>query len=115
LEDFEKNLRELLNTAEKFTNEIIFIGAIGVDEEKVMPIPWDTIKYYDNANVARYNKSIKEFCEKEGVLFLDMEGVVSENDLYDGLHPNSEGHRKMFEHVRDFLIQERLIDKIKEG
>jgi len=29
--------------------------------------------------------------------------------LEDGLHPNSEGHKKIFESVKEFLIKNKII------
>ena len=46
--DFEINLKRLINTAKKFTNEIILLTPNKVDETKTKPIPWDKQKYYDN-------------------------------------------------------------------
>jgi len=101
LERFEKNLLEMIMQARG--REIIFIGITNVDEAKVMPIPWDTIKYYDNENIAIYNAKIKEICEKNKLSFIEMPDLLKNEDLEDGLHPNSKGHEKMFLRVRDFL------------
>jgi lysophospholipase L1-like esterase len=39
--------------------------------------------------------------------------LLDEKDLIDGLHPNSQGHQKMFERVRDFLLENKLVEKNK--
>jgi lysophospholipase L1-like esterase len=36
-----------------------------------------------------------------------MTDLLSNDDLYDGLHPNSEGHRKMFERIKDNLVKNK--------
>jgi hypothetical protein len=48
-----------------------------------MPIPWDTIKYYDNINIALYNSKIKEICDKNNLQFIDMLDLLKNEDLED--------------------------------
>ena len=103
LEKFQSNLGELLMKAKKYALEVIFIGLSDIDETKLMPIPWDVTKYYDKENVALYNSKIKEFCEKNNLKFIEMQGLLNNEDLEDGLHPNAQGHEKMFLRVKDFL------------
>ena len=38
-----------------------------------------------------------------------MYGLLDKEDLEDGLHPNSAGHEKMFQRVKDFLIKNKII------
>lgn len=109
LEKFESNLAELLKQAKDFTKEVIFIGLTGVDETKMMPTPWEATKYYDNENTALYNSKVKEFCEKNKLKFIEMQGLLNKDDLEDGLHPNAQGHKKMFLRVRDFLEGNKLV------
>ena len=35
--------------------------------------------------------------------------LLEVDDLPDGLHPNTEGHKKMFERIKDFLVENKLI------
>lgn len=109
LEKFESNLMELVKQAKKFTEEIIFVGLTNIDETKLMPIPWDSTKYYDEENVTIYNTKVEEVCEKNNLLFVPMLDLLSNEDLEDGLHPNSKGHEKMFQRIKDFLIANKII------
>jgi len=109
LKKFEDNLNEIIKQGKKFTQEIIFVGLTKIDESKLMPIPWDNTKYYDDENVSLYNAKVKEICEKNNLLFIDMEGVLENEDLEDGLHPNAKGHEKMFQWIKDFLTENKII------
>ncbi len=109
IEMFQNNLQELVNQAKDFTNKIIFIGLTKVDESKTMPIPWDKIKFYDMDNVSKYNSVIKNFCQKNKLLFIDMLDLLQNEDLEDGLHPNPNGHKKMFEKIKKFLIDNNIV------
>jgi len=48
-------------------------------------------------------------CEENNVLFLDIFGLLENNDFEDGLHPNAEGHNKIFQKVRNFLGVHKFI------
>jgi len=109
LQKFESNLLELINQAKKYTQEIIFIGLIKVDEKKVMPIQWDSTKFYDNENIFLYNEKIKEICKNNELMFVEMFDLLDESDLDDGLHPNTKGHEKMFLRVKYFLKENKII------
>ncbi|NQV00670.1 MAG: hypothetical protein HQ537_00910 [Parcubacteria group bacterium] len=109
-DDFKKNLNTLSNKAYKYTKKVLFIGFTKVDESKTSPISGKD-KYYINKNVRQYNKILKDFCQDNNTLFIDMFDLLSKKDLEDGLHPNSKGHQKMFKRVRDFLLENKLIEK----
>lgn len=113
LDDFKRNIEKLINLARKFSSKIVFVGLTLVDEEKTTPIPWNTDKSYKNGNVEKYNEIIKSICEEKNVYFIKIFEDWIKSDyqslLEDGLHPNSEGHKKIFEIVKDFLIENKII------
>jgi lysophospholipase L1-like esterase len=84
-----------------------------VDESKTVPLPWDKEKSFANKFIERYNENIRIFCKKRNVHFVDIFNewieVDYKNLLKDGLHPNSAGHKKIFEDVSDFMEKKRLI------
>lgn len=94
-------------------SQIIFIGLIPVDEKKTLPIPWGTDVNYKNEYVSKYNEIIKSVCQENNIQFIEMFEEFMKLDykklLEDGLHPNSEGHQKIFEIVKDFLIENKII------
>ena len=105
IEKFQNDLTELVNQAKKFTDKIIFIGLTKVDELKTMPVSLDSTMFYDNDYVSKYNLVIKEFCQDNKLMFIDMLDLINKEDLEDGLHPNSQGHKKMFERIKIFIRQ----------
>jgi lysophospholipase L1-like esterase len=112
-EEFKENLRKLLGMAGEFSSKMIFVGFPPVDDPRVDPIPWDTNKSYSNKSVQQYNGLAQAVCVEKGVPFIDvfsrLNGSDYMNHLYDGLHPTSEGHRMIFEIVRDFLDEKRIV------
>ena len=109
LDKFKKNLSKLIVQAKEFTADIVFVGLTIVDEAKTMPIPWAKNKYYDNENVDQYNLAIRLFCEENKLSFISVLGLLNTNDLYDGLHHSDMGHKKMFEKVKDFILDKKLV------
>lgn len=111
-EKFAENVEKIIKTAQKFSAKIVFVGLFPVDERKTTPIPWNTDKSYKNEYVKKYNDIIRAVCEKNKIYFIDIFDKMK-NDyqhfLEDGLHPNSFGHQKIFESVKDFLINKKII------
>lgn len=97
LDKFQQNLAKLFAIAKQYTDKVIFVGLTRVDESKTTPIPWNTDKSYTNENVERFDNAIEKFCEENKLKFVPMKSVVGNDDLIDGLHPNSGGHAKIFE------------------
>lgn len=99
-DEFQQNLAKLLAIAKKFTDKVVFVGLSKVDESKTTPIPWNTDKSYTNENIERLDNAIKKFCEDNKLKFIPMESVVGNDDLIDGLHPNTQGHIKIFNQMK---------------
>ncbi len=108
LDKFRKNIEEIIQRAKKITDKVVFIGFKNVDEAKTKPVPWVDI-YYTNENIEKYSKTMKDVCEERNVLFLNIFGLLAKEDLDDGLHPNAAGHKKIFEVVKEFLLENKII------
>jgi lysophospholipase L1-like esterase len=106
-EEFEQNIQKLIELAKKFTQKIIFVGLIPVDESKVSPLPWNPNKSYRNGYIEEYNEIIREICKENQVEFIEIFEEWIKIDykslLEDGLHPNTIGHQKIFESVKSCL------------
>lgn len=109
VDQFRSNLQTLVSAAKKHTNKIIFIGLTRVDESKTAPIPWNTDKKYTNAAIEKYDGIIQSVAKEEGVNYIGMQDVVGLADLTDGLHPNPEGHKKMFEAISVDILKEKWL------
>ncbi|UCG95350.1 MAG: SGNH/GDSL hydrolase family protein [archaeon] len=112
-EDFEKNLQKMIKISRKFISATAFVGLIPVDESRTNPIEWDKDTYYKNEDIKKYNKIIKKVCEENNAYFIDIFSEITKMDykkyLTDGVHPSAEIHKRIFEIVRDFLLEKKLI------
>lgn len=105
LKDFKKNINKLYSIASKKTNKIIFVGLSYVDESKTNPCFWEPEKTYKNDIIIKFDKVIKIFCKEKNIAFADIYKKTKKNSyLFDGLHPNSKGHK---------IIYKEVIKKIK--
>lgn len=114
LDKFKKNVNILIEKSKQLTNKIIFVGLTSVDENLTKPIPWMKKLYCINEEITKYDETIKKICEKENVWFIGMGDILENSDLPDGVHPNEIGHEKMYQRIKDFLIDKKLIKDINE-
>ncbi|MBU3965683.1 hypothetical protein KKG29_00440 [Patescibacteria group bacterium] len=113
-EEFKNNVQKLISGAKKFSAKIIFIGLTPVDEKKTNPYFASTTgKSYRNEFIEKYDKIIKDICAKNKIHFIELFEQFKKVDykklLEDGLHPNSKGHKIIFETVKKFLIENKII------
>lgn len=106
-ETFRHNLEEIIVRARKITDKIAFMDLKNCDESKTMPVSWVDI-YYTNANIQKYSAIMEDVCAKNAVPFIEI-GLLENSDFDDGLHPNTQGHQKIFGDVKSFLEKEKWI------
>ena len=110
VQDFEKNYEELLRQAKQFTDKIILIGLTWYDENSNSQ---RSEHYYYNKRIQQYDTIVEALAEKHKLSYVNLFELLREKDFEDGLHPNSEWHRKIFEKVMSTLLP--LIGKREAG
>ncbi|MFB6158978.1 MAG: SGNH/GDSL hydrolase family protein [Candidatus Nanohalobium sp.] len=106
-EDYRENLIEIVDQARKCADRVIAVGLTPVDEERLNGE--ESADHYTNSEVKRYEDIICEVCEEKDVKFVPVfEKLIQDDEwnenLFDGLHPDTEGHRKIYELVKDEII-----------
>jgi len=109
MDKYKENLEKMYNGAKVLADKVIFAGLTYINEKIITPAPWATDFYYYFNNAKEYNEAVQEFCQKIKVDFIDIFNTVDDNDLKDGLHPNAQGHEKIFTRVKEFLIDNKII------
>ena len=100
LETFKNNIIALINSAKKYTDNILFIGLTKVDESKVTPLPWNKDKCYLNNKITIFDKELKNICLENNIDYLYIYDLLEVDELFDGLHPNNVGHQKICDKVK---------------
>lgn len=99
LEEFKDQYRQLIKKAEGFTKDVIFVGLTNVDEDIEE-------KNYKNDEIQKYDKVMQEIAAEKGLRFVSLFGSLNKEELTpDGLHPNANGHKKIFEKVLAGLVE----------
>lgn len=96
LSQFESQFNQLLEKSRKFTSKIVIVGLTNVDEEA-------GDHGYDNSNIEKYNAVLKTISANANLAFVELFNTLVKEDFADGLHPNANGHQKIFEKVKETL------------
>lgn len=102
LEEFEENLGKIMEMAKRYSQKIYFVGLTKVDDKRTNPIAWEKELSYTEAVVKLYDQTLLGFCRDSGVEYLSVP-LLSDEELDDGVHPNSLGHERIFEEIKNSL------------
>ena len=110
LTEFEQNIEKLISITKKLSVELILIGILPVDE--TFTLPYKEEKYYQLENLREYNQIIKNVANRFKIQFIGMyDEWVQRKDLTalfaDGLHPNINGHKMIFEKIQAELFSKK--------
>lgn len=98
--EFTKNLEDLVDKAWKYTKDITFIGLTKVDESITNPLKQSKGgKSYANQRIQVFDQIIQDVSARNNLKYIHLFDILEKEDLSDGLHPNSGGHKKIFEKV----------------
>ena len=103
-EDFPKNINSIIEFSNKAAIKTIFLSPLIVEEEKITPPPWDDNFYTYEKDIKECHEVLSRICRDENIEFVDLSKTISVEDLSDGLHPNSRGHEKIFQRVKEVEI-----------
>lgn len=112
LERFNENLETLHINAGQYADKIVFLGILPIREEIVQPMPWADDRGHYVKDVRAYDAAIEQFCDDKNCLFIPMQDMFNgelAKYLPDGIHPNAEGHRLIFERVKSSLEKAKIL------
>lgn len=102
IEKYKKNIEEIIKVGNKYECKIIFVGLTRI-QLLDKPFLWKPNKYYDNQNILDYDNELKVLCSQNNIKYISMKDVLEAEDFIDGLHPNHNGHKKIFEKLNTFI------------
>ena len=97
----QTNLQKIMSIALEYTDEVIVPGLTRINNSKAQPFS-ATGRLYDNGRIAEFDAVLTNACYIRGTHYVQMSNAFLPEELVDGLHPNSEGHKKIFERVMEF-------------
>ncbi|GHU08686.1 arylesterase [Alphaproteobacteria bacterium] len=100
--EFKQNIEKIVETTQKYTDNIIFGNILPCDDKIVQPVAWNDTVFYYNSRIIEFNSVIQEFCADNDIKMIDVYTPFAaesqkQNLLEDGLHPNDVGHKLVFE------------------
>ena len=102
---FETTLKELIQKAKTYTNNLLILGLTKVDETFCTPRKNSPHIYYYNHKIKQYDNIIKQTCLENKIDYLYLYDLLNNNELSDGLHPNEIGHQKMCDIIKNKIDQ----------
>ncbi|MEK7185884.1 MAG: GDSL-type esterase/lipase family protein [Patescibacteria group bacterium] len=112
-DQFKENFKILIDKARKYSDTIILVSFMPVDK-RVDPMPWAPGRSYRNEYLETYDQVLAKVAEDKNVHFIEVFKKYINSDysslLADGVHMNDDGHKKLYETVRDYLIKNKIID-----
>jgi len=110
-QEFKLNLLKLIKITKKLCREIILIGLSPVYEPQTTPFKEQ--KYYYNERIEKYDQIIKNVAKDKNIKFVNIFSEFKNKDLAklfaDGLHPNTQGHKIIFEKVKKELFESNKV------
>jgi lysophospholipase L1-like esterase len=103
IKEFEENLKKIITISNKFSPKIFFTGLIKVDDKLTQP--WNQNEFWENKDIQKYDDTIRTICKNQQIDFISLFDLIEKNELKDGLHPNTKGHEKIFNHVKEYLLK----------
>ncbi len=94
---YKKNMESIIKLIKNKNFELIILGLtkIGQDEK----IEFKPNKYYDNEIVMQYDDILKKVCKNNNIAYIPMFDILENEDFIDGLHPNMNGHKKIYKEI----------------
>lgn len=97
LGEFEENIEKLIVKARTFTEKILIVGLVKGSDKWTTPLIQSTTgKTYTKERTRIYDRKLEEIAAEMKVAFADVNDKLEDSDFDDGLHPNANGHMKMF-------------------
>jgi len=103
--DFEKNIMAMINQARKYTDNIYFVGLVLGNKNwlKTLLSKYSLIPSYSISKAKKYNAIIKKIALENKCTYIHLIDKLTDDDFIDGLHPNGNGHQKMFAEIKKYF------------
>jgi lysophospholipase L1-like esterase len=106
INDFISNMNNIINLSMKYTHDIILIGLTRVNEELVND-KYNDIEYnYYNNMIIKYDTIIRQISKERDLKYIYLYDKLLDSDISeDGIHPNSIGHNKIFNEIKQAIYR----------
>lgn len=109
--DFSNNIDTLTTKLQKY-GDVVVLGLLPVFEQLSSPWVFNKEANWLNNELEKYDTELQRIAKEKNLLFISLQDVIDRNSdthLPDGLHPNAEGHRLIFERVKVELEKKNIL------
>lgn len=109
-DNYKLNMRKIIKKITDKGFELIVLGLTRIEIDELDSKPF---KFYNNRNIKEYDNDLriilendrilKELCSENKIKYIPMQDVLQKEDFIDGLHPNTNGHKKIYEKIKSYL------------
>ncbi len=107
IESYKENMQKLIRIITDKGCSLVILGLTRIEsDEKFL---WKPNKNYDSNIISEYDRNLKlildydvelkNLCQNNKIKYIPMQDVLKKSDFIDGLHPNQNGHKKIFEYI----------------
>jgi len=115
IDQFERNMRQIIVQARMLSADVVILGLTRVDEQRTTPLQSDLNRSYRNADIEQYDRALETLCVDVDIGYVNLESIGWTESLLedDGLHPNGDGHARIFDRVRDALVERGYLGNLQ--
>jgi len=95
LTKYKKNITKFINISKKYKCRLVIIGLPGIGLTNIS-LDWKKDEHYSNKMLVKYDEVLKALSKDNKLKYIDLYGKLRLTEYYDVLHPNDEGHKKIF-------------------
>lgn len=107
---YEENIKKIIESVRTHNSDIQILGLTRIESEGQFYLK--SGKFMDNRIIDKYDELLQNTCDNEDVKYIKMSDALEKDDFIDGLHPNNQGHTKIYNNVLKNIYEE---EKIKRG
>ena len=112
LNNYKENIKRIINKVKESGSNIMVLGLtrMAINDNEI-----NSDKYYDKRTIDVFNKdlelieifdkALEEVCTNSNAKYIPLFNVLDDNSYIDCLHPTKEGHKKIFDVIKNNIIK----------
>ena len=106
-DDYKENIKKIIDKITSRGFELVILGLTRIERDELE----FKGKFYYNSNIEEYeqdlkvilnnDEALKDLCSEEKIKYISLKDTLQKENYIDGLHPTTNGHRKIYEAVKE--------------